>query len=183
MSANARRGHGASRGPHLTGLAGLAGLVALLAVPGLAAPATAHASSGMDVVTGGARDFTGANVAVSARSQPGGTGASGVVNATLPNPRSPFGGTAQFRLRVTCLAVADGIASIGAAVTDSPANDVFPTGTPFVITIRDSGLPGGDGDGLGLFPGAPADTCPVFLAQAPAAAPIEQGNLHVRVGA
>jgi len=160
----------------------LAGLAALLAVPALAVPATAQAARPQDSVTGGARDFTGSNVAVSARSSDGGRGASGVVNATLPNPRSPFGGTAQFRLKVTCLAVADGVASIGAVVTDSPANDVFPAGTPFVITIRDSGQPGGAGDGLGLFPGAPADTCPALLGAAPAAPPIEQGNLHVRTG-
>lgn len=141
------------------------------------APTAAHAASAGPVVTGGAQDFTGAHVAISARS--GAAGATGIVNATLPASQSPTGGALQFRLKVTCLAVAGSLASIGAVVTDSPANDLFPPGFPFVITIRDSGLPAGRGDGLGLAPGAPADSCAALLSSASAAPDILRGNVVV----
>lgn len=127
-------------------------------------------------VTGGAHDFTGANVSISAQ---GDANPSGHVNATLPNPKNPAGGTLQFRLKVTCLAVDGNLASIGAVTTEATANDV-PAGFPFVITVRDSGTPGGEGDGLNVFPGEPASTCPGFLPAALASPPITQGNLHVR---
>lgn len=144
----------------------------------LCAPGTAQAGPAGDSVTGGAQDFTGAHVSVSASNGPGGD-ARGHVNATLPNPLNPGGGTLQFRLQVTCLAVTGDVASIGAVTTDASANDV-PPGFPFVITVRDSRRPGGAGDGLDVFPGAPANTCPAFLSQAAASPSIEEGSLHVR---
>src|SRR4051812_48356578 len=112
----------------------------------LALSPTAYAAPSDDSVTGGAHDFTGANVSISAKSGPTPLEASGHVNATLPNPNNPNGGTLQFRLKVTCLVVSGNLASIGAVTTEAASNDV-PAGFPFVITVRDSGLPGGDGDG------------------------------------
>lgn len=154
------------------------GLVVAAAAAVLAAPGTARATPAGDRVTGGAQDLTGAHVSVSASSGLGGD-ARGHVNATLPDPLNPAGGTLQFRLEVTCLAVTGGVASIGAVTTEAASNDV-PPGFPFVITVRDGGEPGGAADGLDVFPGAPADTCPAFLAQAGASPPIEEGDLHVR---
>ena len=130
-------------------------------------------------VTGGAHDFTGANVSISAMALANGTYPSGHVNATLPNPRNPDGGTLQFRLEVTCLAVSGNLASIGAVATEATANDV-PVGFPFVITVKDSGNASGAGDGLDVFPGTPASACPSSLPLAAASPTITHGNLHVR---
>lgn len=153
-------------------------LVVAVAAGVLAVPGTGQAAPAAASVTGGAQDFTGAHVSVSARSAFGGD-ARGHVNATLPNPLNPAGGTLQFRLTVTCLAVSGDVAAIGAVTTKAASNDL-PAGFPFVITVRDSGKPGGDADGLNVFPGAPADTCPSFLPRAAASPPIDDGNLTVR---
>jgi hypothetical protein len=131
----------------------------------------------MDRVVGGARDAFDANVAISARSGPSGEDAFGHNNATLPFPGTP-GDTIQVRLRVTCLAVAGNLAAAGAVVTDSASNDV-PPGTNFVIVFRDTGLPGGDGDAVEPFFGAPAATCSEFVPLAAVAPPIRNGNIHV----
>jgi hypothetical protein len=44
---------------------------------------------------------------------------------------------------VVCLAVSGNEASIGLVPTDSPSDNA---GTPRVLTVLDSGLPGGEGD-------------------------------------
>jgi hypothetical protein len=142
-----------------------------------AGPSTAAPSSGQDRVVGGARDAFDANVSFSARSGPGGENPRGHINATVPFPGTP-GDTLQFRLEVTCLAVAGGLAAAGAVVTESSANDV-PPGTNFVVVFRDTGLPGGRGDAVAPVPGAPAATCASFLPVAALAPPNRTGNVQI----
>jgi len=142
----------------------LLGVIALAAVS-LPSPATA---ADVVSVTGGGQDFTGAHVAVSARLTP--SGAAGVLNATLPASENGGAGALQFRLRVVCLTVVGNVATIGAVPNGSAAND----GPPFVVTVVDSGLPGGEGDLLGLRAGDFDCTNPVVPR------PIQEGNFVVR---
>jgi hypothetical protein len=135
------------------------------------------AAPGQDRVVGGARDAFDANVSFSARSGPGGEDPGGHINATVPLPGTP-GDTLQFRLEVTCLAVVGGLAAAGAVVTESSSNDV-PPGTNFVVIFRDTGLPGGQGDAVEPFPGAPAATCASFVPLAALAPPNRSGNVQV----
>jgi hypothetical protein len=151
----------------------LAFLVALVPV----VPSTAAPNGGQDRVVGGARDAFDANVSFSARSGLSGQNPHGHINATVPFPGTP-GDTLQFRLEVTCLAVAGNLAAAGAVVTESSSNDV-PPGTNFVVVFRDTGLPGGQGDGVAPFLGAQASTCATFLPLAAAAPPNRSGNVSI----
>jgi hypothetical protein len=69
-----------------------------------------------------------------------------------PDGANPFGhlssttGTIQSQYDVVCLAVSGNGASIGLVPTDSPDN----AGTPRVLVVVDSGLPGGAGDQYGF---------------------------------
>jgi len=141
------------------------------------AGAAAGAGGKKDFVTFGARDAFAANVGGSAHSGPNGEDAFGHLSATLPSPGTP-GDTFHVRLDVTCLAVEDNLAAIGGFVTDSSSNDL-PPGTPFVVVFRDTGLPGGQGDSVAPFAGAPAALCEVFLPAAETSPPVRNGNVLI----
>lgn len=151
-------------------------LAFLVALPPVV-PSTAASNGGQDRVVGGARDAFDANVSFSARSGPSGENARGHINATVPFPGTP-GDTLQFRLKVTCLAVAGGLAAAGVVVTESSSNDV-PPGANFVVVFRDTGLPGGQGDAVEPFPGEPAATCADFVPLAALAPPNRSGNVQI----
>lgn len=152
-------------------------VLAFLVVLAPVVPSTAAPNGGQDRVVGGARDAFDANVSFSARSGPSGQNPHGHINATVPFPGTP-GDTLQFRLEVTCLAVAGNLAAAGAVVTESSSNDV-PPGTNFVVVFRDTGSPGGQGDGVAPFLGAQASTCATFLPLAAAAPPNRSGNVSI----
>jgi hypothetical protein len=151
-------------------------VLAFLVVLAPAVPSTAAPNGGQDRVVGGARDAFDANVSFSARSGPSGQNPHGHINATVPFPGTP-GDTLQFRLEVTCLAVAGNLAAAGAVVTESSSNDV-PERTSSSF-FRDTGLPGGQGDSVAPFLGAQASTCATFLPLAAAAPPNRSGNVSI----
>ena len=146
------------------------------AVLAVVTPMGAAAGQG-DAVIGGARDAFGANVIVSARSDPNGANPSGHINATLPSPGSP-GDTFQVRIKVTCVAVAGNLAAVGGIISESSSND-NPPGSDFVVVFRDSGLAGGEDDAVEPLAGAPAALCADFVPLAAAAPPILSGNITV----
>jgi hypothetical protein len=131
-----------------------------------------------DFVVGGFKRF-GANIAVSAHSGPLGEDPFGHVSVTVTDSPIPdFGQTFQVRFKVTCLAVAANMAALGGVETEAASND-NPPGTNHVMVFRDSGLPGGAGDGFTEITGFPADNCAVWLPLAAGAGPIERGNFLV----
>jgi hypothetical protein len=134
------------------------------------APGASAAAAGKDFVTGGFEDHFGENVGLHAMSGPAGEAPSGHESATRP-------GDTRYRLRVTCLAVEGNVAAYGTVVVKSNNPD-FPAGTEFVEVVRDSGLPGGTGDGWEIFD-EPAATCADFLAEAATAPDIGHGNITV----
>ncbi|MGH3104421.1 MAG: hypothetical protein ACRDN6_10060 [Gaiellaceae bacterium] len=71
------------------------------------------------------------------------------------------------------------LAAAGAVVTESSSNDV-PPGLDFVVVFRDTGLPGGEGDAIEPFFGAPAASCALFVPLAAAAPPLLNGNVLIR---
>lgn len=152
-------------------------LLVLAVLAALVPVGQSAAAPGQDRVVGGARDAFDANVSFSMRSGPAGEGPRGHINATLPLPGTP-GDTLQFRLEVTCLAVDGGLAAAGAVVTESSSNDVSP-GMNFVVVFRDTGLPGGQGDAVEPFPGAPAGTCASFVDLAALSPPNRNGNVQI----
>lgn len=131
------------------------------------------AGPGQDRVTGGFTDSFEENVGLQAQSGPNGENPSGHENATRP------GGT-RYRLDVTCLAVDGNLASYTTVMVKSN-NPSFPPGTQFVEVVRDSGLPGGEGDGWFIFDVPPADpaNCADFLDEAATADDILSGNITV----
>lgn len=112
----------------------------------------------------GAGNNEGATLSVAATSGPLGEDPEGAAHANAP--------TTQVSLRVVCLAVAGGLASIGAVVERS---NLLPEGTELILMIRDTGLPGGEGDGHNEIV-ADAASCPAFLAFAGAVPVQERGN-------
>jgi hypothetical protein len=84
--------------------------------------------------------------------------------------------TRQYRGRVICLAVAGNLATVGVVPTNARSND-FPA-LQLVLGVRDSGLPGGTGDGIQAVSTIAAN-CAVFLPLAAVVNPIERGNLLV----
>ncbi len=123
-----------------------------------------------DFVVGGFQAAT-YNTAISAHSDPSGQDVFGFETNTARN------GGDKYRSRVTCLAVSGNVAAYGVVVTHSESN-TLPPGTQFVDVVRDSGLPGGAGDGWRFFPG-PAKNCALFIGAASIAPPIERGNILV----
>ena len=154
-----------------------------IAVVLAAATATAIASpSGgaaveSDAVIGGVIDAGGANVGFNARSDPNGENPTGHISTTIPFAAPP-GDPLQLRIDVTCVAVAGDLAAVGGIISESSANDIF-AGFNLVVVFRDTGLPGGEGDAVAPFPGAPAASCPAFVALAAGAPPIQNGNVTV----
>lgn len=155
-------------------------LLAWLAAAAFAVTTIASSTSGAavqsDTVIGGVRDAAGANVGFNARSDPNGENPSGHINATIPFdlPGDPL----QLRIDVTCVAVVGNLAAVGGVVNESSANDIF-AGFNLVVVFRDTGLPGGEGDAVAPFPGAPAASCPALVALAAGAPPIRNGNVTV----
>jgi hypothetical protein len=123
-----------------------------------------------DFVNGGFTDHFGENVGVHAESGPSGANPRGHESATRP-------GDTRYRLTVVCLAVQGNVAAYGTIVLKSNNPD-FPPGTEFVEIVRDSGLPGGEGDGWDIFDGG-AHSCEDRLAAAAGAQDILSGNIHI----
>jgi hypothetical protein len=144
--------------------------VLLVTAATLALAGTNAAAAGKDFVNGGFEDHFGENVGLHAASGPTGETPSGHESATRP-------GDTRYRLRVTCLAVDGNLAAYGTVIVKSNNPD-FPAGTEFVEIVRDSGLPGGRGDGWDLFD-QPAATCANFVAAAATAPDIGHGNISV----
>jgi hypothetical protein len=119
----------------------------------------------------GAGHNGGATLAVSAWSDPigGDPTGTGVAN-------SGGGFHTHVRFEVTCLAVAGNLASVGVVVV---GGNLLPEGTESIISIRDSGLPGGTKDGYSVI-AAEADTCAALLPIAAVVPPMESGNFHIR---
>jgi hypothetical protein len=132
-------------------------------------------SSGGDYVVGGADVsflFAG-STAITAHSSPLGDDPRGIWIGAMPATQPPTSTVGQ----VKCLAVAANLAAVGIEVTRS---DAFEQGSELVILVRDSGLAGGVGDGIDIFPGeVPADSCPAHVADAAAASSINHGNFVV----
>jgi hypothetical protein len=155
----------------------LAWLAAAVFAVATVASSTSGAAVQSDTVIGGVIDAGGANVGFNARSDPNGENPSGHITTTIP-----FSGTTgdplQLRIDVTCVAVAGNLAAVGGIISESSANDIF-AGFNLVVVFRDTGLPGGEGDAVAPFPGAPAASCPAFVALAAEAPPIQIGNVTV----
>jgi hypothetical protein len=85
-------------------------------------------------------------------------------------------GEFQGRFKVTCLRVVGKMAAMGLVPTDNAANDAA---AQFVLSVFDSGLPGGAGDRFALIETSAA-TCAAFVGIAAAGgSPLEHGNISV----
>jgi hypothetical protein len=123
----------------------------------------ASSAAGSDSVHG-AGTIDGATLTVAATSGPLGEDPEGSAHGTAA--------TTRVSLRVVCLAVSGGLASIGGVVERS---NLLPEGTELIVMIRDTGLHGGEGDGHSEIV-ADAASCPAFLAFAGAVPVQERGN-------
>lgn len=155
----------------------IAWLTAAAFAVAMIASSTSGAAVQRDTVVGGVIDAADANVGFNARSDPNGENPSGHVTTTIPFAGPP-GDPLQLRIDVTCVAVAGNLAAVGGIIDESSANDIF-AGFNLVVVFRDTGLPGGEGDAVAPFPGAPAASCPGFVALAAAAPPIQNGNVTI----
>ena len=110
----------------------------------LVAPSGAGPNGGAhDFAVGGFQRGNGAHTGFSAHSDPAGLNAVGHLSSTFDNNITGGTGTIKERFRVVCLVVARNQAAIGLDPTDSPPDNA---GTPRVLSVQDSGLPGGEGD-------------------------------------
>ena len=132
-----------------------------------------------DFVVGGANNGLGASFGVSAHSDADGQDPFGHLSATEAHPTLP-GFTVQIRFRVTCLAVLGNMAAVGGVQTQASSND-HPPGTNYIVVFRDSGMPGGVGDGASFNAGfGPVEKlCSGFIGLAAGAGPIAHGNILV----
>lgn len=129
--------------------------------------APTRSATGRDSVHGVGHNVD-ATLTVAATSGPLGEDVEGAAHANAPGTR--------VSLRVVCLAVSGGLASVGGVVERS---NLLPEGTELIVMIRDTGLHGGEGDGHSEIV-ADAASCPAFLAFA-GAVPVQQsGNWLVR---
>jgi hypothetical protein len=119
-----------------------------------------------DFAVGGFQGPDGNNFGFSAHSGPSGEDPRGHLSETIP-------GFGQARFRVTCLKVFGNQAALGLVPTDAASNDVD---SEFVLSVKDSGLPGGAGD-LFAFIQRPAANCRTYVNAA--VFPITRGNLVV----
>lgn len=152
-----------------------AALSALSAVdPALAVEAQANSNSERDFAVGGGQSTQfNSNFGFSAHSGPSGEDPFGHVSETVP-------GDGKYRARVICLAVvtdASGVrrAGIGAEITESSSN-TLPAGSFVRWSVRDTGLPGGEGDGFRRSTTSiPIVTCPppTFIQD------LEHGNINI----
>ena len=122
-----------------------AALDALAAVdPQLAVEAQANSSDGRDFAVGGGQSSVGSNFGVSAHSGPSGEDAFGHLSDTVPED-------GKIRARIVCLQVVTDISGVERAgmigqITESSSNTA-PAGFFIRVSVRDTGLPGGDQDG------------------------------------
>jgi hypothetical protein len=122
-----------------------AALDALFAVdPELAVEAQANSNDKRDFAVGGGQSSVGSNFGLSAHSGPSGEDAFGHLSDTIP-------GDGKIRARVVCLQVVTDMSGVKRAgmigqITESSSNTA-PAGSFIRVSVRDTGLPGGDGDG------------------------------------
>jgi hypothetical protein len=122
-----------------------AALNALAAVdPQLAIEAQANSSSERDFAVGGGQSSVGSNFGLSAHSGPSGQDAFGHLSDTIPDD-------GKIRARVVCLQVITDVSGVKRAgmigqITESSSNTA-PAGSFIRVSVRDTGLPGGDQDG------------------------------------
>jgi hypothetical protein len=128
----------------------------------------ASADSSNDFAVGGFQAF-GQNIGFSAHSNgPNAEDAWGHMSNTVVATGQ------KARWRVVCLAVSESKASIGLEPQDSAANDA----DPIILLVRDSGLPGGEGDTFAFLGGPDPQQCQLGLSFEPPF-PIESGNIQV----
>jgi hypothetical protein len=113
--------------------------------PQLAVEAQANSSNKRDFAVGGGQSSVGSNFGLSAHSGPSGEDAFGHVSETFP-------GGDKYRARVVCLQVVTDVTGVKRAgiigqITESSSNTA-PAGFFVRWSVRDTGLPGGDGDGF-----------------------------------
>lgn len=128
----------------------------------IAAPAS---SPDGDFVVGVSRNED-ATLALTAQSGPNGEDPRGRGVAIAPSTRTHF--------EVTCLHVVGTVATVGVVVTRST---FLPPGMELLISVRDTTLPGGAGDGHSVI-ALPAETCALPLEGT--ILPHEHGNWIVR---
>jgi hypothetical protein len=122
-----------------------AALSALSAVdPELAVEALANSSSERDFAVGGGQSSVGSNFGLSAHSGPSGEDAFGHLSDTIPDD-------GKIRARVVCLQVVTDPSGVKRAgmigqITESSSNTA-PPGFFIRVSVRDTGLAGGSGDG------------------------------------
>ena len=137
----------------LVALSGMALAALALAAFFFAAPSGAStevdplATSGYDYAIGGFERANGGHVGFEAYSDPDGANPFGHLSSTIDNNTIGSTGTIQSRYDVVCLAVSGNEAAIGLVPTGSPPDNA---GTPRVLIVLDSGLPGGAGDLYGF---------------------------------
>jgi hypothetical protein len=134
-----------------------------------------------DFAVGGFQGQENNNFGFSAHSTPLGEEPQGKLSETIPRPLTDTGtSTYQARFSVTCLAVVGKDAAIGLVPTDAASNDQH---AQFVLSVHDSGLPGGTFDRYALLSdvGVVASDCALYVLEAldPAAFFIERGNILV----
>lgn len=120
-------------------------------------------SSNEDFVAGASHNED-AVLALAARSGPNGESPTGNGVAIAPSTRTQFD--------VTCLDTLGGLAAVGVAVTRST---LLPVGTELIVFVRDTGLPGGMGDGHQVI-ALPAASCDGAAPLAATVPPHDEGN-------
>jgi hypothetical protein len=123
-------------------------------------------SSSEDFVIGASHNED-AVLALTARSGANGEAPSGRGVATAPRTQTQF--------EVLCLDVAGNLAAVGVVVTRST---FLPVGTELIVFVRDTGLPGGMGDGHQVI-ALPAESCDGSAPLALTVPPHEAGNWAV----
>jgi hypothetical protein len=134
-----------------------------------------------DFVVGGFQGQENNNFGFSAHSTPLGEEPQGKLTETIPRPLTDTGtSTYQARFSVTCLAVDGKDAAIGLVPTDAASNDQH---DQFVLSVHDSGLPGGALDRYALLSDFDifASDCALYVFEAldPFAFTIKRGNILV----
>lgn len=127
-----------------------------------------------DFAVGGYQGIENNNVGFSAHSGPLGQDAQGKLSETVTGFFGMPPTTFQGRFVVTCLVTVGKDAALGLVPTTSASNDQT---DEFVLSVHDSGLPGGMGDLEAFIPGVPASACAVGIGEA--VFPIEHGNILV----
>jgi hypothetical protein len=143
--------------------------------PELAVHAQANSSGANDFAVGGGQSSVGSNFGLSAHRRAG-EDAYGHLSDTIPED-------GKIRARVICLNVVTGVDGVKRAgmigqITESSSNDTFPPGSLIRISVRDTGLPGGSGDGYrrttqSILPN------PLVCPPIPATPNIERGNINI----